>query len=984
MSAVSVFGRIVCTIILTFSFFCNPTVYAQQLQAVKKTDSNGFSYETVEGDPLKARIYTLKNGLTVYLTEYHNEPRVQTFVAVRAGSKTDPATHTGLAHYLEHLMFKGSSKIGSSNWKEEEKLIDEIEKLYNVYGQLQDTALRANVYAEIDSVSSLAAKYAIANEYDKLLSNIGAQGTNAYTWFEQTVYVNDIPSNEIEKWAQIESERFGEVVPRLFHTELEAVYEEKNRGLDSDRRKTWEAMFAGLFQKHQYGTQTTLGTIDHLQNPSITEIKKYFKANYIPNNMAVCMSGDFDTENTIKVIDKHFSKLKSAPLPSYIPPVESPIKSPVIKEVKGPDAESVSIGFRFPGRNSKESLIMELISMILSNSQAGLIDLNLNQKQAVLGAYAFPLRLKDYSTLILGGTAKEGQSLEETRDLLLAQLEIIKKGEFDDWLLPAIINDYKRSRTIEYESNKSRADAFVQSFIYHTPWVHYVHEIDALSKITKKEIVGFANNMLKDNYVIVYKRTGEDQVKKVSKPKITPVEVNREQQSEFYKQVFAQKSEKIQPVYLDFDKDISKSMLANDIQLLYNQNKENDLFELYYVFDIGRNNDKKLSLAVQYLNYIGTDKYSAEEIKKEFYKLGCDFSVFTSEDQVYVSLDGLNSSFEKALELFEEFLASTQADDKALKELIGRILKSRENSKLDKRKILSKGLVNYAKYGPKNPFTNILSTDELNATKGDVLVHKLKELYKYDHRVLYYGPQSQNQLSAILNKTHKTAAKKKEVPAPIVYKELPIDKNEVLFIDYDMVQTEIVFLSQSEMYNKNMVPKSKLFNEYFGGNMGSIVFQELRESKALAYSVRSSYSIAKYKDRHNYVVSYIGTQSDKIFDAIEGMEELLTTMPVSQNSFANAQESIRNSMATDRIIKSSKLFAYEKAKKLGLDYDIRKDIYEFNDKATIEDIKAFHSTYLKGQKKALLVIGKKDNIDIKALGKYGAVKELTLEEVFGY
>ena len=259
-----------------------------------------YFYKTVPNDPLNARIYKLDNGLTVYMTVYKNAPRIQTYIAVGAGSKNDPKTATGLAHYLEHMVFKGTDRYGAKDYSQEEPLLNQIEMLYESYRQTTDTLIRKKIYHKIDSISGAAAKYAIANEYDKMLTSIGAQGTNAYTWMEQTVYVNDIPSNQIDKWLAIESERFRKPVMRLFHTELEAVYEEKNRGLDNDGIKAWEALFAGLWQKHPYGTQTTIGTIDHLKNPSLTEIKKFYNSWYVPNNMAICLSGDFDPDSLIK------------------------------------------------------------------------------------------------------------------------------------------------------------------------------------------------------------------------------------------------------------------------------------------------------------------------------------------------------------------------------------------------------------------------------------------------------------------------------------------------------------------------------------------------------------------------------------------------------------------------------------------------------------------------------------------------------------
>ena len=302
-----------------------------------------YKYETAPHDPLNARVYTLDNGLKVYLTDYEDAPRIQTFIAVRAGSKNDPADATGLAHYLEHMVFKGTSQLGTQDWAKEKAELDKIEALYEQHRKATDAALRRKIYHQIDSISGVAATYAVANEYDKILGAIGAKGTNAYTSVEQTVYTNDIPSNQLERWVALEAHRFGELVPRLFHTELEAVYEEKNRTLDNDAWKVMEALNAAMFPTHQYGTQTTIGTIEHLKNPSITEIKKYFDAYYVPNNMAIALSGDIDFDQTIRVIDEHFGKLKSKPAPAFNVAQEKPIAKPIVTEVTGPSAENVSI-----------------------------------------------------------------------------------------------------------------------------------------------------------------------------------------------------------------------------------------------------------------------------------------------------------------------------------------------------------------------------------------------------------------------------------------------------------------------------------------------------------------------------------------------------------------------------------------------------------------------------------------------------------------
>ena len=192
--------------------------------------------ETNANDPLDAQIFELDNGLKVYLTENHEEPRFYAEIAVRAGSKHDPSDGTGLAHYLEHLLFKGNQNLGTLNYEAEKPYLDEIVNLYEEHFSETDEGRRAEIYSEINRAAQLAAEYAVPNEIDKIYNSMGGTGLNAHTWYEETVYKIGLPSNRLQQWAEIESDRFVNPVFRLFHTELETVYEEKNRSLDNAGR----------------------------------------------------------------------------------------------------------------------------------------------------------------------------------------------------------------------------------------------------------------------------------------------------------------------------------------------------------------------------------------------------------------------------------------------------------------------------------------------------------------------------------------------------------------------------------------------------------------------------------------------------------------------------------------------------------------------------------------------------------------------------
>ena len=950
---------------------------------MKKIENN---YEEVKNDPLKARIYTLDNGLKVYLTSYTDAPRVQTNIAVRAGSKNDPADATGLAHYLEHMLFKGTDVYGSLDFEKEAPMLDKIEALYEEYRshELSDTENRDRIWAQIDSISGEAAKFAIANEYDKMVSGLGAKGTNAYTSNEKTVYINDIPSNQIEKWLKLEAERFRYPVFRLFHTELEAVYEEKNISLDNDGRKMFEALLDGLFPTHQYGQQTTIGTVEHLKNPSLTEIRKYFNKYYAPNNMAICLSGDFDYDETIELINKYWGAFERKDDPTFKVIKESPIAEPVYTEVYGPEAERLYIGFRFDGANTEDAKMLTMVDMVLSNSAAGLIDLNLNQAQELIGGGCFPYVLEDYSMHGFYGSPKQGQTLEEVKDLLLAQIEDVKAGNFPDWLVGAIISDLKLNQIKKLESNSGRANEFVDAFTLGISWEDHQNEMAELEKVTKKDIIDFANAKYADNYVVVYKRAGEDKsVIKVTKPAITPVSVNREDQSEFLANLLAEGVKDIEPVFLDFKNDIQKSNVG-DVVLIYKKNTENKRFKLNYILDMGKDHDTKLKLAVDYLKFLGTADMSPAQKEEEFYKLGCELTVNCGAEKVTITLSGLADNFDESVALFENILAGAVADDEALENLKLSELKVRNDAKLNKQIILWRAMGSYAKYGDNSSFRNILSEGDLNNVTSAELVELIHNLTSYEHKVLYYGPQPINKVASDLEKLHANKSGLKMIPSKNEFIEQPMNKPMVYVVDYDMKQAEVMMLAKGAKLNLNEYPQIRFHNEYFGGGMSSIVFQEMRESKALAYSVYSTYTIPNDKDDSHYLMSYIGTQSDKLGEALIGMTELLETMPEAETNMANAKEAIEQKIRTERLTKFKVLTVYLKGEKIGVSHDIRKDMYDALPTFDMNTLKDFHNSHISGTNRVVMVLGSKEDLDLEVLKAYGEIVHLTLEDVFGY
>ena len=953
-------------------------------KTISQKDKNGYAYEEVTNDPFNARIYTLDNGLKVYLSKNTDEPRIQTMIAVKVGSKDDPSDNTGLAHYLEHMMFKGTNHFGTINWKAEEPLLDSIADLFEAHKIAATDKEKKEIYKQIDAVSQEASKYAISNEYDKITGALGASGTNAFTSNDFTAYVNDIPSNELDRFFQEEYDRFSNMQLRLFHTELEAVYEEFNLRQDAGYSVLWDKIYSGLFAEHPYRIDV-IGLPEHLKNPSMKSVMAHQKYFYVPNNMAVLLSGDLDFEKTVQIVDKYFGQMKpNENLKHAEPVVEKPITAAKTFEVSTPDQERIAVAYRFENAKSKDALYLKLISSIFYNGKAGLIDLDLLQKQKVLQLAADADVMKDYGVFVFMGTPRGNQTLEEVGTLVQEEIQKLKAGDFDADLLKAIINNKELEIIQMTDARYYSCYEFLDAFSNERDWKDCVSEIDEMAKITKDDVVAFANEFFKENYVTVYKRTGENKEKvTVEKPAITPVKINREEESDFANKLLAEKPEPIEPVFIDFNNVIKKETLKNGIDFYYTKNLTNRIYSLDQFVEISNKTDKKLALALRYLPYLGTSRYTPEELKKEMYKLAMDFSPYSSSQRTYLSLSGLNETMDRSLALMEELINDAVVNEEAYGNLVNDIIKQRENAKLNKYQILRGGLVSYAQYGPKSSFTDNLSEAELRAIQPQELVDIIKQFASYKHGFFYYGPDSNIKVAGILKKV-KTPETLIDVPPRVDYPELPMDKPVVYYAPYDMVQTEIILLAKDVVFDPAIYPYQSMFNSYYGDGMYSIVFQEIREARGLAYSAYAYVATPYRAGKSNYIQAYVGTQADKMVTSIDVFKDMLTNMSSSEKAFQLSKEYVLNNMRSERITKSNIFWTWMNYKDLGIDYDLRKPTYEAIQKMELKDIQEYFNAHIKPAKYSVLIIGRKDKIDFKYLNSIAKVEEIPLETLFGY
>ena len=605
-----------------------------------------------------------------------------------------------------------------------------------------------------------------------------------------------------------------------------------------------------------------------------------------------------------------------------------------------------------------------------------------------MGAYAGTYTLNDYGAFMFGGQPLEGQTLEQVQALFDEQIALVKQGKFDDWMLEAAINNMKLAIMKRAESNNSRASQMAYAYVEHRNWGDVCNEINELSKITKREIVAFANRLFKENnYVIINKLKGEPEpILKVSKPPITPIEVGRDKESQFLKEIKARQVKPIEPVYVDFSKDLKKSKLKNGAEVLYVQNVENKTFNLIYRFDFGYRAGqlgKTMDMAADMLEYLGTSKHTPEQLQEEFYKLACNYSVNVGQENINISISGLSENMTQAMALVDEIITDVQPNEQALQMLVARILKSRENAKHNQQRCFS-ALGNYGIYGSDSPTLDQLSEAQLKALTCQQLTDAMHSLMNYKHRVLYYGPESMDNFKTLANKFYYQMNKKAPANKKITPKA--VSENTVYFVDYNANQTYMREHFRGEKFNTKNTPVMNIFNEYFGGSMNAIVFQEMREKRSLAYSAQSYYATPGDKDGYFTNAAIIATQNDKLIDAMTAFNELFDQMPESEANFLMAKDAMLSGIRTARTTKMGIINRYLQYEKMG--YDMKKSraqiLFEAYPKVTMQDIVNFNHKYIRGQKKVYMCLGKEADMDFNALAKFGKVKKLSLKDIFGY
>lgn len=928
-------------------------------------------------DPSKTTVHRLSNGITVYLSPNSQTPRVAANIAVRAGSKHDPDDSTGMAHYLEHMLFKGTSSLGTLDREKEAPHLSRILSLYEKHFAAAGPEERARLYKEIDAENIAASKYAVPNELSKVYAQLGVNGVNAYTSDEQTVYVSNFPSNRAEAWATVETERFANPVFRLFLGELETVYEEKNRSLDNAGRILGEAINKRLYGDHPYG-RTTLGSVEHLKNPSLKKMYEFYSRWYVPENMAIALAGDFDRTAMLSLLEKHFATWAAKPLPADSVRALPPLKGEATVEVKYEAEEMVQLVWPTVPALHPDADALQVLGMMVSNGRTGIVDLKLNLAQKVKragGGAGFYIEAGEFE---LYAVPKLGQTLEEARELLLESVAAAKAGEFTEDDLSGAITNYEVGEKSQLESNEARVSRMTGSFIRGERWSHTAAGLDRLRRVTKADVIRVAAAHLNGDRITAYRRKGKPEASTIAKPVFTKLTIDASRRSAFAEKVLAMPAQPVTPRWLEENRDYVVLPLPSG-RLYAASNPFNDLFTLTLHFERGRRQERRLCSALGLLTFAGAGDLTAEEYKRRLYRLGSGVSYGCGENTSYVSISGLDANFEATLELMRARFAAPALSTDTLKKAVDVAIGAHQDTKKDPGAVLY-ALGQAARRGPDGSVLTELTDAELRALELGDLQALIRGALKFRRRTSYIGNRPPAEVAKLVGGEGTFLAPPPRAPLRLLRPASP----RVYFTHRDMVQAQAGVFSADEVLDPEHAVDYSFYASYVGGGMGALIFQELREARSLAYSAGGGYDRGGYKGDDNEVYGSVGSQADKTVEAVTLLAQLLRQPPLEAKRFSETKRTIEESFRVNptpfRAIPAT-VQSWEDQGITGGDPRPRRfaQVLGYGRK----DLETFASRF-KARPMTYYVLGHRDRVGLDGLRKLGDFEEKTLEQIFPY
>ncbi len=928
-------------------------------------------------DPISATIDRLDNGLTIYVSPRHDRPEIVTRIVVRAGSRQDPADSTGLAHYLEHMLFKGTDGIGTIDAAREARELQVIARLYRALRTAKDEVERRDILRAIDQANQRAARYAVPNELDQLYGELGVSEVNAYTAQDYTVYLATVPANRFAAWAAIEAERFQRPVFRLFYPELEAVYEEKNELLDDPWNRQAEALDALLYPGHPYGTNSGIGEIEHLKNPAYDDMVAFFHRYYVPNNMAVVIAGDIEAEQAVDILGVAFSGWQ----PRLLPPAaarEPPTPAGrVVTEILAPGQEGVAIGWRAPAGASPDRDAFEVLATLLSAPSGGLIDRELRASQLLPDADSGAVFMREAGLWTVEASARAGQSVAEVERLLGGVIDKAVAAGPSDGDVAAAKQRWHIDEALALEDNRGRADRMTEAFALGVDWETWSARAQRIASVTTAQVAEVARRYLGGNRAVVRRLRGAHSPSKLPRPAITPVTIDNDRHSARAREIAAMPAEPIAPAWLVEDRDYR--VIQTPSGPLYSaQNRDNDVAELRFAFDLGYRSHPLVCLAINAWQSSGVNGRSPAEVAAQLFALGAEIDTWCDADGAYIAVTAPDASLAAATTLLRHWLGAPRFDAATRKRFVDSEF-GRRAGDMEEPAFAAVAVAAFAARGQASPYLAAPTNTQVEQATAAGLSRQLHELGKRVSATMYYGSQPAEQIAAIAALAPRNAA----VVRPPRRTLRSVARPTAFLIDRDVAQAELRLTFPSPPLPPQQMGLAALYSRFVGGDMGAVIFQEIREARGLAYDARAGFDVGSESDDDSAAYVVIQSQSDKVVEALTTALAVLVPMDVPSERFAAAQRGLDGQYRSERIARRAIPYTVHIWRERGLSGDPREIEWRQLTSATAGDLRAFAARATKSPP-VISLMGDLQRIDQSALAGIAEIIRVEMNDLVSY
>ena len=946
------------------------------------------SYQSQAEDlnALKVKEYRLENGLTVWLNEDHSQPKVFGAVVVKAGAKDCP--DTGIAHYFEHMMFKGTDRIGTLDYESEKVLLDSIAMKYDELAMTEDTVARARLQKEINELSIRSSEYVIPNEFNRLINRFGGSGLNAATSYDATIYFNTFSPQYMVQWAEINSERLINPVFRLFQSELETVYEEKNMYGDFIGGQVMDTLMARYFGPHPYA-YPIIGSTKNLKNPRLTEMHKFFEDYYVASNMALILSGDFDAQQVMPILEKAFSRIRSGNAPKQEKVMLPPFNGRETMKVKFPIPfiKAMGLGFRGVSANHEDQVALNIAVNLLNNSNGtGYLD-KLMVEHKLMGALAINESMNEAGILAVAIMPKLLiQSYSSAEKMVWDEINRVKNGDFSDEMFNSLKLEQKRQYASSLENIDSRATIMMNLFSQGKSWNDYLNEVARIESITKEDVVRVAQKYFSNNYLCVTKSTGKYPKDNLPKPAFSPVVPrNADASSSYAKQLEKIPEQQVAPRIIDFEKDVKTSKLTPLVTLYTTPNPLNDIFTLNISYGIGALEQPELMQLTNYLQLLGTESLSFEQFRSRLQSIGSTLAFDVTPDAFVMKVTGFDNHIDETMELVGDFIRHAKADDKKLRQIV-------DDAKVSEKAFFKSGdnvasaLLEQVKYGDQSRYLRKLSLSQIKKLKGKDMLAIYDKVRSVQCDLHYCGTLPVEKVIGTIRQ-HLPLERTTVASNSPYYRELKqYDRPTVFFIDMpDMAQSIVYgYVKGDPVDDKASRHASRLFSVYFGGDMSSLMFQEIREFRSFAYRTSGRYQLPNHahKGTAGSFTAMLSTQSDKTLDALGVLDSLIREMPLKPERMEAVKQTLVNRINNDYPPFRNLSEKVASTRMEGFDRDPAEEFLRDIATMDMQDISRFYREQISGRPVVYVIAGNRKHIDMKKLAKYGTIIKVKNKDIY--